>query len=59
MDILDVFKMLASYKVRIQVCYYPDGYGSNPHKKEQRSQIIYLKNVTYKHLDHWRFRKEV
>lgn len=59
MKIMDVLKLCASYRTRIMVAYYPDGYGLDPHKKEERSKIMKIESVTYRKIDHWTFRKEV
>ena len=59
MSILDVLKLFARYETRIQVCYYPTGYPIKKGTKEERSQIMKVKNVTYKHIDHWTFKKRV
>ncbi len=59
MSILDVFKLFSQYGTRIQVCYYPKGYPMKKGTKEERSQIMKVCNVTYKHIDHWTFRKYV
>ena len=59
MTILDILKLMPNYKARIQVTYFPKDYAHNPKIREERSQIMMVKNVTYKHIDHWTFRKEV
>ena len=58
MSILEVFKLLGSYNARIQVAYWPRDMNGKL-LKEEKSQIMKLENVTYRHIDHWTFRKEV
>lgn len=55
-SILDVLKMLGSYDKLIQVSYYPSKCGC---LKEKRSGIMKVGNVTYRHIDHWTFKKHV
>ena len=59
MSILDILKLLPNYKVRIQVSYFPKNFAVDPKVREERSQIMMVGNVTYRHIDHWSFRKEV
>ncbi len=49
--------MLGRYDSLIQVDYYPKGYTSGV--ANQKSGIMKLGNVTYTHIDHWTFKKEV
>lgn len=59
MTILDVLDKIGNFEKRIQVCYFPNDYGRNQNAKEDRSQIMKVGNVTYRHLDHWLYKKEV
>ena len=59
MSILDVFEKIGNFEKRIQVCFFPKNYGRSPSAREDRSQIMKLGNVTYRHIDHWTYKKEV
>lgn len=58
MTILDVLQRMPHFKLRVQVCYYPDNY-STRNVKEDRSRIMQVRNITYKHIDHWSYKKKV
>ena len=59
MTILDVLGRMNNFTNRVQVCYYPPNYAHSPTAKEERSQIMQVGNITYRHIDHWTFKKEV
>lgn len=59
MTILDVLAKMNNFRHRVQVRYFPKDYSLSPTVREETSQIMQVGNITYRHIDHWTYKKEV
>ena len=58
MSILEVFKLIGGYDTLIRVEYFSKMYPDEGSKHE-KSGIMKLRNVNYRQIDHWTYRKKV